>query len=121
MLVVKGLTAAKAKVTWGATTKEYTSDQLAKGVNLAADFLANPFCDQFNKVAQAVGAQEQQEDLLSKGFMHNVSGWGGLAPGAPALLNQLVSQGMDQHNVLFKQAADLVIPIEHTITIVPEP
>ena len=42
MLVVKGLSAAKTKVTWGDVTREYTADQLAKGVNLAADFCKTP-------------------------------------------------------------------------------
>ena len=121
MLVVKGLTTAKAKVTWGATSKEYTSDQLAKGVNLAADFLANPFCDQFGKVAGVVGGQEQQEDQLSKGFMHNLPDWkANFAPGVDAAWDQIVASGMAKHNAIFKQAADLVVPVEHTITIVPE-
>jgi hypothetical protein len=121
MLVVKGLTAAKAKVTWGATTKEYTSDQLAKGINLASEFLQNPFSGQFGTVHNAVEAQESQEDLLSKTVMHESPGWAGVAPGAAPLLNQIIAQGMAQHEALYKAAADLVIPVEHTITIVPEP
>jgi lysophospholipase L1-like esterase len=126
MLVVKGLTAAKAKVTWGdptkgAVTKEYTADQLAKGINLASEFLVNPFCDQFGKVAGVVGAQEQQEDTLSKGFMHNIPDYkNNMAPGTDAAFDQIVTAGMAKHNALFKQAQDLVIPIEHTITIAPE-
>jgi lysophospholipase L1-like esterase len=120
-LVVKGLTSAKAKVTWGATTTEYTADQLAKGVNLAADFLQNPFVEQFTKVNDAVRQQEAQETTLSKVLMHNAPTLGAVAPGAPDLLKQAIAQGMTQHDALYQNAADLVVPITHTITIEPEP
>jgi lysophospholipase L1-like esterase len=118
-LVVKGIATAKAKVTWGSTTKEYAAADLAKGINLAADFLANPFVDQFNKVNQAVHAQEDQETLLFQQFMHNAGYWKNLAPGTEDLLKQIIAGGMTQHDVLYKSAADLVIPIEHTIKIEP--
>ncbi|OGV58826.1 MAG: hypothetical protein A2X45_04635, partial [Lentisphaerae bacterium GWF2_50_93] len=50
-LVVTGQKAgSKIRVTWGQATKEYSSDNLAKGINLAADFIENPFCEPFGKV-----------------------------------------------------------------------
>ena len=120
-LVVKGLTAAKAKVTWGGTTKEYTAAELASGVNLASDFLQNPFSDQFAKVNAAVEAQEAQETFLSKIFMHNLAtGKASLAPGNDALWDQLLDAGMKQHDLLYQKASDLVVPITHTIKIEPE-
>ena len=119
-LVVKGLTGKKAKVTWGATTKEYTAGQLAKGVNLAADFLQNPFVQQFMQVNDAVRHQEEQETTLSKILMHNARILDAVAPGAPDLVTQLIAQGMAQHDVLYKNAVDLVVPITHTIKIEPE-
>ena len=60
LLVVKGLTTPKAKITWGATSKEFASTDLAKGINLAAEFLQNPFCDQFNQVWHSVLLQQSQ-------------------------------------------------------------
>jgi lysophospholipase L1-like esterase len=121
MLVVKGLTAAKAKVTWGATTKEYTSAELASGVNLAKDFLQNPFSDQFAKVHAAVLVQESQETFLSKTFMHNLAtGKASLAPGNDELWDQLLDSGMKQHDLLYRKASDLVVPVTHTIKIEPE-
>ena len=120
MLVVPGLTAAKAKVTWGATTKEFTAAQLAKGINLAAEFLDNPFVAQFNQVNAAVRDQETQEMVLSKLFMHNVPLFQSFGPAAPDLLTQLTASGIAQHDTLFKKAADLVVPITHTIKIEPE-
>ena len=120
-LVVKGLTAAKAKVTWGATTKEYTSAELASGVNLAKDFLQNPFSEQFAKVHAAVQVQETQETMLSKMFMHNLASWEAtLAPGNDAAFKAIITAGRKQHDMLFQKAADLVVPITHTIKIEPE-
>ena len=121
-LVVTGLTGAKAKVTWGGTTKEYTVDELAKGVNLAADFIQNPFSDQFAKVHAAVEAQQLQETVLSKMFLHNLKAWRtGFIPGEAALWNQIIDAGMKQHKKLYQAAAALVVPITHTIKIEPEP
>jgi len=121
MLVVPGLTASKAKVTWGATTKEFTAAQLAKGINLAAEFLANPFVDQFSKVNEAVRLQEAQETLLSKMFMHSAADWElNFAPGTSDSFAKIIAAGMAQHDALFKKAADLVVPITHTIKIEPE-
>jgi lysophospholipase L1-like esterase len=120
MLVVKGLTTPKAKITWGNTTKEYAAADLAKGINLAAEFLANPFVDQFRKVDNAVKNQEAQETLLWQVFMHSVATWKQtFAPGTDAAFDQIIAAGMTQHNALNKSAADLVIPIEHTIKIEP--
>ncbi len=120
ILVVKGITTPKAKVTWGGTTKEYAANELAKGINLAAEFENNPFSDQFNKVDQAVRAQQEQETMLYQTFMHNAAGWKNLAPGTDALAAQIIAGGMAHHNDLYKAASDLVIPIEHTIKIEPE-
>jgi lysophospholipase L1-like esterase len=120
MLVVKGLTTPKAKITWGTTTKEYTAADLAKGINLASEFLANPFLEQFSKVDAAVRGQEEQEQTLVQTFMHNAAQFEQqLGPETKTGFDQVISAGMARHNALFKQAADLVIPIQHTIKIEP--
>jgi lysophospholipase L1-like esterase len=122
LLIVNGITTPNAKVTWSGMTKQYAAEDLKKGVNLAADFLANPFLDQFNKVNAAVGAQENQETMLSQTFMHSVAQWKqNFAPGTDAAFDQIIAAGMTQHDALYKAAADLVIPIEHTIKIEPTP
>ncbi len=72
MLVVKGLKGTKAKVTWGTQTKEFAAADLEKGVNLGAEFIANPFCEQFFKVHAAVDTQQQLETPLVKQFMHSL-------------------------------------------------
>jgi lysophospholipase L1-like esterase len=118
LLVVHGLSAAKAKVTWGGATKEFSGAQLEKGINLAAEFFANPFSEQFAKVNEAVGKQEVQETTLSKLFLHSVGVWKTTAfPGTDVAFNQIISAGMTQHEKLFQDAVNLVVPITHTIKI----
>jgi hypothetical protein len=120
LLVVKGLKSAKAKVTWGTVTKEFTSDELAKGVNLAAEFLDNPFFDQFAKVSAAVLAQQVQETTLVKSYMHLVPSLKTLAPNIDADLEKVTADGMAEDKRLAEAAAALVVPVQHTIKIQPE-
>ena len=61
MLVVKHASAPSYKVTWGEETKEFTGDQLGKGINLAKEFPRNPFSENFNKVDAAVAAKQAIE------------------------------------------------------------
>ena len=118
LLVVHGLGAGKAKVTWGGATKEFGGARLEKGINLAAEFLANPFSAQFAKVNEAVGKQEVQETTLSKLFLHSVGVWKATAfPGTDDAFNQIIAAGMTQHEKLYQDAVNLVVPITHTIKI----
>lgn len=120
LLVVKGIKGAKAKVTWGAVTKEFPATDLAKGINLAAEFLVNPFCAQFNKVHAAVQAQQAQESILVRSLLHNVAAFKEIAPHSGAQLDEVAADGMAQEKALFSAAAALVIPVDHTIKIEPE-
>jgi lysophospholipase L1-like esterase len=119
ILIVKGLKSAKAKVTWGGETHEYTADDLAKGVNLAADFMNNPFRDQFFRVHQAIQMQQQEEMIVMQGSTHDAQNYKNVAPSASAALDQWIESGKSFRAALFKNAGSLVIPIEHTIKIEP--
>ena len=121
LLVVKGLKGSKAKVTWGSVSKEFSSADLAKGVNLAAEFLVNPFCDQFDKVSAAVQAQQAQETPLVKVFMNNMPDFREMAPNSTNELDRVTADGMAQEKNLFDAAVALVVPIHHTIKIESEP
>ncbi len=73
MLVAKGGNGQRYKVTWGAESKMYTAGQLAAGVNLAADFPANPFGDAFAKVDAAVAAKQAYETKQIKQIFHDLA------------------------------------------------
>ena len=121
LLVVKGLKGSKARVTWGTVTKEFSAADLAKGINLAAEFLVNPFCHQFNKVNAAVQVQQAQETTLVKTFLHNLPAFKIKVPNSGAELDKAAANRIAQEKNLFAAAAALVVPIDHTIKIKSEP
>ena len=60
-LVAKNGHAKNYKVTWGDETRSYSASQLARGVDLAADFAVNPFSEAFKKVEAAVRTKQAYE------------------------------------------------------------
>jgi lysophospholipase L1-like esterase len=121
VLVVKGLEGTKAKVTWGKETKEFPATDLAKGINLAAEFLTNPFSDQFRKVDAAVQTQQALETTMVQQFFHSLPGLKTILPGDADSLDKVMADGLKEDQDLFDAARNLVIPIQHTIQIDPEP
>lgn len=118
MLVVKGLKGTKAKVTWGTVSKEFPATDLAKGINLAGEFLANPFRDQFSKVDAAVQAQQAQETTLVISYLHNLPTFQTmLTDTGKGYLDKVTADAMSQEENLFNAAAALVVPVHHTIKI----
>jgi hypothetical protein len=69
-LIAKNGGAASYRVTWGGESRVYTAEQLAKGVNLAEDFPANPFSESFKKVDEAVAAKQNYETRQIKDLFH---------------------------------------------------
>jgi lysophospholipase L1-like esterase len=122
LLVVKGLSGSKAKVTWGATSREFPAADLAKGVNLAAAFAGdNPFSAAFAKVDAAVLAQQTDETSLTKDWLGNMHDLSSSLPDLTAVLDQITQVGMKERNRLAQLAAAAVVPVDHTLTIEPEP
>jgi lysophospholipase L1-like esterase len=72
MLVVKNARAKSYKVTWGEETHSYSAEQLARGVNLAADFAVNPFSEAFKKVDDAVKAKQAYEQKQIQRIFHDL-------------------------------------------------
>ena len=121
-LVVKGISGSKAKVTWGNSSKEFSADQLTKGINLAAEFIDNPFVAQFNNVDGAVHRQQDHETRIYQQFTQPMNDLkANFAPGADSAWDQIIQAAMQQHDKLYQAAVAAVVPVEHTIKIEPEP
>ena len=122
ILVVKGVTGSKAKVTWGNTSKEFSAADLAKGVNLAAAFAGdNPFSAAFAKVNDAVTAQQTDEVGLTKYWLGGIKDLQSSLPSQGPVLDQITQIGIKERNRLAQAAAAAVVPVDHTIKIEPEP
>lgn len=108
-LVVNGASAAKYKVTWGANLKEYTGEQLTKGVNLANDFPMNPFTEAFNKVDAAVFAKQAFETKQVKQIFHG--------PEGKKDMEAAVKSTEAERAKLVDAIKAAVVPVTHTIKI----
>lgn len=53
--------AAQYQVTWGSESKTFPAERLVRGINLAAEFPANPFTEAFARVDAAVAAKQNFE------------------------------------------------------------
>ena len=121
LLVVTGVGTPRAKVTWGSESKEFSCEDLAKGINLAAEFIkGNPFADQFAKVHHAVQVQQQQDLDLIKTFLPSLPAFKKMVPPDKAPLIDTFAEAAKAHELtLFQNAAALVVPVQHTLKIEP--
>jgi hypothetical protein len=108
-LVVKNASAMQYNIIWGGVTNTYTSQQLAAGVNLAADFVDNPFCDSFRKVDEAVAAKQAYETLQIQKVFHGEA--------ARTNMTALVESTEAKRAPLAQAVADALTPVTHAIVI----
>lgn len=112
-LVVTNAVAANYLVIWGTTTNIYSAAQLAGGVNLAADFVVNPFCDAFKQVDEAVAAKQAYETKQIKQIFHGAEGKTDMA--------KAVERSEAERAPLVAAIAKAMIPVRHTIRLQPVP
>ena len=112
-LVVKNATAPQYNIIWsGGTnsyTNTYTSAQLAEGINLAADFVTNPFCESFDEVDKAVAKKQAYETHQIKQVFHGAEGKADMA--------KAVETTEAERAPLAQAIADAMTPVRHTILI----
>jgi len=73
-LVVPHAAAGSYRVTWGAAARTYTAEQLRQGINLAGEFVPNPFSEAYAKVDAAVAAKQAYETRQIKDLFHGPEG-----------------------------------------------
>jgi lysophospholipase L1-like esterase len=116
-LVVKGAGNHKVKVTWGDVSREFSGAAAEKGINLAAEFMDNPFSAQFLKVEEAVKAQQNYETPLVKRLMHELTELESLVPKDKPAMESIKADGMRKAKELFEQSARQVTPVHHRISV----
>ncbi|HQG49347.1 MAG TPA: hypothetical protein PK373_09690, partial [Sedimentisphaerales bacterium] len=113
LLVIPNAPAGNYRVTWGETSKTYTAADLAKGVNLAADFEVNPFSEAFKAVDEAVARKQAYETRQIKDLFHG--------PEGQADITMTASLTEKVRAPLAAAVSKAFVPIRHTITIRSEP
>lgn len=116
-LVVENAPAQKFKVTWGSTYKEFSKEQLAKGINLAAELLENPFSEPFRKVEAVIREQQNFETPLIKTVVTKLPDFKKVVPEESAAIEKIADTAIRHDQELFAASAAAVKPVKHTITI----
>jgi lysophospholipase L1-like esterase len=105
------------KVTWGEQSKTFSGADLTKGVNLAAEFLENPFSKPFEQIHQQVQRQQNYETPLVKQSIHSLLDDYRLAPEEVKMLEGARSVLVASDQPLREHPAMAVMPVRHTIVI----
>jgi lysophospholipase L1-like esterase len=123
ILKVKNLPAGSVDVKWGQQQKTFTADQLAQGINLASEFLENPFVPAFQKVMDQVAVKQAYETMMIKRIITNFNflksefnSDSEIARAVDTINSKLLAR-QDEYSNKVKAA---VIPVQHVITIMPK-
>ncbi len=116
-LVVSNAAGKSVKVTWGNASKTFSADDAGKGINLAAEFLDNPFLNEFQKVQGAVQAQQGFETTLVKQIIHNMPQYIELVPDEKESLERVIAKGIAKDKTLIEASLAAVTPVKHTIKV----
>lgn len=97
------------KVTWGQESKTFTAAQLDHGINLAAEFPCNPFCDAFAHVDAAVIAKQAFETRQIKESFRS--------PEARTDMDGVADRTEKDRAPLAEAIKTAFVPVTHTIKI----
>ncbi len=116
-LVVSGAKGDRVKVTWGNASKEFAAADLAKGINLAAEFLDNPFSGPFKKVEDVIARQQGMEVQLIKSLVHNLIQYKEIAPDESPAIEKIAAALVRKDKEARDASAAAVKPVTHTIKV----
>ena len=108
MLVIAHCDAPSATITWGGESHNFTRAELAAGVNLAAAFRHTPFDGAFATLMERITTQEVKERDMIKA-----------AGDATAPQKGWTDADVTARNALDRSTHDAIVPVTHTIRIVP--
>jgi lysophospholipase L1-like esterase len=118
MLIVKNATAPGYRVSWGDQSATFTADQLAAGINLAAEFPENPFSAAFAKVDSAVADKQAFETKEIKEIFHGNGNPSGAA--LVAQTDRVVAKAEEQHDALEAAVHAAFARVTYAIRIAPQ-
>jgi lysophospholipase L1-like esterase len=118
-LIVTNPNADNLKVTWGTASKVFSAADLAKGINLAAEFIDNPFVAPFEAAQEKIRTKQMSETALIKNCYFVIPQLENNLPDTKDAYEKLAA---DIPGIIDKQSAeirDIAPPVKHTIRIEP--
>lgn len=119
MLTVEDASDAKYRVSWGAQSAEFTGEQLRHGINLAAEFPANPFSTRFALIDAAVDAKQEFETRQVKNLFRP-SKPNATMEDITAHTDQVVKETEKEHAALEEVVRVAYSPVTYTLKISAE-
>jgi hypothetical protein len=117
MLVVKDAGSGKVKVMWGNASKEFDAGELQKGINLAAEFLDNPFSEPFRRIEDQIRRKQDLETPMVKETINQIPRVVQWAPTAKDALNEAAAKAIESDKDLSDALTVSVVPVKHTLKI----
>jgi GDSL-like Lipase/Acylhydrolase family len=117
MLSVTNASAKQYRVSWGDQSKTFTGAQLTAGVNLAAEFVLNPFSTRFALIDAAVSAKQDFETRQVKVFFRGF----GEKPTMKQIsvqTDQVLADTERQHAALDAVIRSAYAPVTYTLKII---
>jgi len=118
-LVVKNPTGKSVKVTWGKNSKNFSAEEASSGINLAAEFLQNPFSQSFADAETKIREKQFAESPLSKDLQHSLPQWVKSFPDEKETFQKLSTKVVERASALRRQSSDVVVPVKHKIVVEP--
>lgn len=121
-LKVLNLVSAKAKVTWGSETREFTKAQLESGINLAEEFPVTPFDKTFAGVMNAVAAKQAYETIMIKGMITQFRAFHAEVQNDAelgAIFEKLRQKLTASQARLDSEVHAKLVPVKHTLSVSP--
>jgi hypothetical protein len=116
VLVAKNAPAPKLRVTWGKSSKVFSAAELEKGINLAAEFLENPFSEPFRKGDSRMQTQQGFE-RKTKRLADSLTDWRKLMPGLEDKFSRMENGLVERTRAEAKKSASVPVPVTHTLKI----
>ena len=122
ILTVNGLVSPdKVRVTWGSTSKTFSASEAASGINLAAEYLNNPFSESFKKILAAVRKKQDWETPFYRDRLCRISSLKNdikdIDPDLAASLDQLAPALIQVHARMSETLSASVVPVLHAIKV----
>jgi lysophospholipase L1-like esterase len=118
-LVVTQLPSPRAQVAWGGAAKIFTAEQLASGINLAAEFLDNPFHEAFGRVHALARRQQAFETPALKKAVRALQSYEGYSDEDKAGYALVKTTLVEKARALADEVRAAFVPVEHTLEISP--
>lgn len=110
---------ARSRVTWGTQSKDFTGEELAAGINLAAEFLdGNPFEPAFMELLTAVRSKQTYEIHMIKAYITKLPIIRDrLLPDNPDAVEQMTDHILAARQKRLDGIHELLVPVRHSIRV----